>query len=349
MSGIYKLTIPKLGLTMEEGTVVAWLIEEGTQVAAGDEVAEVETDKITNVVESAQSGVLRRKVAKEGDVLPVGALIGVVADPSVTDAEIDNFVAVERSAATRAETTEDTQRPTATPSNETLSAIMEGDKVEPLSHFRTVIAKTVSTAWSTIPHIFVTVKIDMSNADGLYRAVKNAGVKISINDVVIKAVSSVAPKFPLVNASLAEQSLVLHQNVNVSIVVALEEGVIMPVIKGCQFLSMQQIGEKSRELVARAYDGQLTQEDLSGGTISISNMGMLGTDKFTAIIPPNQAAILAIGMIENVPVVKHGAIVIGSLMQITMSCDHRILDGAYAARFLGQLKHTLEEPKELFD
>src|ERR1019366_8681892 len=122
------------------------------------------------------------------------------------------------------------------------------------------------------------------------------------------------------------------------------EGVVMPVIRQCQCLSVQQIGAKSRELVARAQGGSLTQEDLSGGTVSISNMGMLGTDKFTAIVPPSQAIILAVGMIESVPVVKDGKIVVARIMQITMSADHRVVDGAYGAKFLGQLKKTLEAP-----
>ena len=189
----------------------------------------------------------------------------------------------------------------------------------------------------------------MGTAERLYRALKDSGAKVSMNDVLIKAVSSVAPAFSLVNASFADKSVVLHQDVNVSIAVGLDEGVIMPVIGKSQRLSLQQIGAKSRELVAKAQAGDLIQEDLSGGTIAISNMGMLGTDKFTAIVPPNQAAILAVGMVESVPVVKDGKIVPARIMQITMSVDHRVLDGAYAAKFLGQLKKTLEEPEGLFD
>ncbi len=342
---IYKLTIPKLGLTMEEGTLVRWLVDEGAEVTAGGEVAEVETDKIANAVESAQAGVLRRKVANEGDVLPVGALIGVLADEGVSDDEIDAFIAAEGGAPAPAEE----EAAPAAASGEPAPVVAEGDKVESLSRMRAAIAKTVSTSWSTIPHIFVNVKIEMGKAERLYRALKESGAKVSINDVVIKAVSVTAPAFPLVNASFADKSLVLHQDVNISMAVGLDEGVIMPVIRKCQCLSVQQIGAKSRELVANAQAGDLAQEDLSGGTIAISNMGMLGTDRFTAIVPPGQAAILAVGMIENTPVVKDGQIVASRIMQITISCDHRVLDGAYAAKFLGQLKKTLEEPEGLFD
>ena len=193
------------------------------------------------------------------------------------------------------------------------------------------------------------VKIDMGTAESLYRALKDSGAKISMNDVLIKAISSVAPAFPLVNASFADSSVVLHQDVNVSMAIGLDKGVIMPVIGKSQCLSLQQIGARSRELVGKAHAGELTQEDLLGGTIAISNMGMLGTDMFTAIVPPNHAAILAVGMVQSVPIVKDGQIVAARIMQVTMSVDHRVLDGAYAAKFLGQLKNILEEARSLFD
>jgi pyruvate dehydrogenase E2 component (dihydrolipoamide acetyltransferase) len=348
MSGIHKLTIPKMGMTMEEGTLVRWLVDVGAEVEAGYEVAEVETDKIANAVEVSQPGVLRRKVANEGDVLPVGALIGVFADPSVSDAEIDAFIAAESGVAAPADadevahSEERPEKPAAQPA-------MAGDEVKPLSSMRMAIAKTVSNSWATIPHIFVNVKINMGRAEQLYRALKESGAKVSINDVVVKALSAAVPAFPLVNACFADKSIIVHQDVNVAVAVGLDEGVVMPVISKCQLLSVQQIGAKSRELVARAQTGTLTQDDLSGGTISISNMGMLGVDKFTAIVPPKQAVILAVGMIDNVPVVKDGQIVAARIMQITLSADHRVLDGAYGAKFLGHLKKTLEEPEGLFD
>jgi pyruvate dehydrogenase E2 component (dihydrolipoamide acetyltransferase) len=348
MTGVHKLTIPKLGLTMEEGTLVKWLVDVGTQVEPGNEVAEVETDKIANAVEASQSGVFRRKVANEGDLLPVGALIGVLADPSVSEAEIDAFIAAESCAPACGELAEVADATPAEPSNAAPSAALEGDEVHPLSSMRTVIAKTVVTSWTTIPHIFVNVKIDMGKAESLYRGLKETGVKVSINDVVVKALATVVPAFPLVNASFADKSILVHPDVNVSLAVGLDEGVVMPVIRQCQRLSVEQIGEKSKELVARAQGGALTQEDLSGGTVSISNMGMLGTDKFTAIVPPGQVIILAVGMIESVPVVKDGIIVVARVMQITMSADHRVVDGAYGAKFLNQLKKTLEAPEGLF-
>ncbi len=347
--GIYKVTMPKLGLSMEEGTVAKWLVDIGAQIEPGNEVVEVETDKLSNAVEAVHSGVLRRKVANEGDVLLVGALMGVLADPSTSEAEIDAFIAAEGGAPIPAEEAEPADAIPAETSEAAPETALQGDKVEPLSRMRAAIAKTVSTSWATIPHIFVNVKIDMGKAERLYRALKETGVQVSINDVVVKALSTVAPAFPLVNASFADKSIIVHQDVNVAMAVGLDEGVVMPVISKCQCLSVQEIGAKSRDLAARAQVGALTEEDISGGTVSISNMGMLGIDKFTAIVPPNQAAILAVGMIGNVPVVKDGQIVAARIMQVTLSVDHRVLDGAYGAKFLGQLKKTLEAPEELFD
>jgi pyruvate dehydrogenase E2 component (dihydrolipoamide acetyltransferase) len=348
MGVIYKLTIPKLGLTMEEGTLVKWLVDEGAEIAQGAEVAEVETDKLSNAVESAQPGILRRKVANEGDLLPVGALIGVVADASVSDEEIDAFIASNIGMPASAEG-EAEEAPSPERNAPVIPAGMEGDKVEPLSSTRAAIAKAVSSSWSTIPHIFVNVKIDMGKAESKYRALKDTGSKISMNDLLIKAISLAVPAFPLVNASFADGSVVLHHDVNISMAVGLDKGVILPVIGKCQGLSLQEIGAKSRELVGKANAGELTEEDLVGGTIGVSNMGMLGTEAFTAIVPPNHAAILAVGMVQSVPVVRDGKIVAARVMQVTMSVDHRVLDGAYAAKFLGQLKITLEEADALFD
>lgn len=345
--GIYKVTMPKLGLSMEEGTVAKWLVDIGAQIESGDEVVEVETDKLSNAVEAIKSGVLRRKVANEGEVLLVGALMGVIAAPSISEAEIDAFIAAEVGAPIPAEAAEAADAAPTKTSEAPPQTAFE-DKVEPLSRMRAAIAKTVSTSWATIPHIFLNVKIDMGKAESLYRAQKETGVKVSINDVVVKALATVVPAFPLVNASFAEKSVIVHPDVNVAMAVGLDEGVVMPVISKCQGLSLQEIGAKSRDLAARAQAGALTEEDISGGTVSISNMGMLGIDKFTAIVPPTQAVILAVGMIDNVPVLKDGQIVAARIMQVTLSVDHRVLDGAYGAKFLGQLKKTLEAPEELF-
>lgn len=334
--GIYSLTMPKWGLTMEEGTLVQWMVEEGTQIEPGMTLAEVETDKIVNVLEAVQAGVMRRKVAEEGDVLPVGALLGVIAEPSITDAEIDAYLAGGGVPAAKAE--EAKAEPVAPPAP-------VADVLQPISGMRAAIAKTVSTSWATIPHYMVTVAIDMGVAESLSRELKESGTKVSINDMLIKAASVTLQKFPLLNASFADKNIVLHNDVSIAVAIGLDEGVVMPVIKKCQDLTVQQIGAKSRELVALAKDGKLGKEELSGGTFAISNMGMLGVEDFIAIVPPNLSAILAVGMVKDEPVARNGQVVIARMMRLTISADHRVHDGAYAAKFLAELKNTLESPE----
>jgi pyruvate dehydrogenase E2 component (dihydrolipoamide acetyltransferase) len=345
--GIYGLTMPKWGLTMEEGTLVQWMVEEGAQIESGMTLAEIETDKIVNVFEATQAGVLRRKLAEEGDVLPVGALLGVIAEPSITDAEIEAFVAAggapaDDEAVPVAKAEEAKAEPAAQP---TAQPAPLADVLQPLSGMRAAIAKTVSTSWTTIPHYMVTVAIDMGKAECLSRELKESGAKVSINDMLIKAVSVSVQKFPLLNASFADKNIVLHNDVSIAVAIGLDEGVVMPVIKKCQDLTVRQIGAKSRELVALAKDGKLGKEEMTGGTLAISNMGMLGVEDFIAIVPPGLSAILAVGMVKDEPVARNGQVVIARMMRLTISADHRVHDGAYAARFLAELKNTLESPE----
>lgn len=343
-AGVYEITMPKWGLTMEEGTLVRWMVEVGATVAPGDELAEVETDKIVNVLENTQAGVLRRTLAEEGDVLPVGALLGIIAEEGVSDADIDAFIAVGGSAAAEEGAAAPPAEQAAEPS---APATPPAEELVPVAGMRAAIAKTVSTSWTNIPHYMVTVAIDMGKADALARSLKQAGTKVSINDLIIKAAALAVEKYPLINASYADKNITLHRDVNMAVAIGLEEGVVMPVIRSCQSLPLAEIGVKSRELVALAKDGKLGKEEMSGGTIAISNMGMLGVESFIAIVPPTQSAILAVGTLKDEAVVRDGKIEIAKMMRITVSADHRVHDGAYAAKFLGELRGLLESPEGL--
>jgi len=344
VSGIYEITMPKWGLTMEEGTLVKWMVEPGTTVEPGMEIAEVETDKIVNVLENTQAGVLRRLVAEEGDVLPVGALLGIIAEEGVTDADIDAFIAGGGAAAAEESAV---SAPAEEASAPAAPAAPPAEELVPVAGMRAAIAKTVSASWTNIPHYMVTVAIDMGKADALARSLKESGTKVSINDLIIKAAATAIQKFPLINASFADKNITMHRDVNMAVAIGLDEGVVMPVIRDCQSLSLQEIGARSRELVALAKDGKLGKEEMSGGTVAISNMGMLGVESFIAIVPPTQSAILAIGMVKDEAVVREGKIEIAKMMRITISADHRVHDGAYAAKFLGELRGLLESPDGL--
>jgi len=345
----YRLTMPKWGLTMEEGTLVKWLIDEGTQIELGMAIAEVETDKIVNSLEATHAGVLKRKIAEEGDELPVGALLGVIADASVSDQDIDAFLAAEATESACPSMTEEAPVVTAEESNAEagIPANRMVDGLIPLARMRASISKTVTASWTTIPHYMVTVAIDMGKAEAASRELKQAGNKVSINDILIKAIARAVQSYPLINAAFADNSIALHKDVNIAVAIGLDDGVIMPVIKECENLTVQQIGMRSRELVDLAKNGKLGKAELSDGTFAISNMGMLGVEDFIAIVPPKMSAILGVGMVKDEPVVRDGNVVVARMMRVTISADHRVHDGAYAAKFLGELKSILEAPEAI--
>jgi pyruvate dehydrogenase E2 component (dihydrolipoamide acetyltransferase) len=219
-----------------------------------------------------------------------------------------------------------------------------GGAVQPLSRMRAAIARTVAEAWRTIPHFFVTVEVEMGEAERVRQELKGSGTPVSLNDFVIKAAAVAIGKFPRVNASFAPEGIRLHPAVNIGIAVALEDGLLVPVIQGCQGLSLKEIAAGSRDLIARAKAGKVGEADMAAGTFSISNLGMYGVDEFTAVIHPSQGAILAVGGVADRPVIRGGHLAAGRVMRLTLSADHRLIDGAYGARFLREVKRVLENP-----
>lgn len=219
-----------------------------------------------------------------------------------------------------------------------------GGTIQPLSRMRAAIARTVSDAWRSIPHFTVTVAIHMGEAENVYRELKGAGAMVSLNDVIIKAAAMVLQKFPLANASFAADGIVLHDEVNIGFAVSLDDGLLVPVIKGCGGLSLVEIAARSRELIERARGGTIAEAEISGGTFSVSNLGMFGVEEFSAIIHPPQGAVLAVGAVQDEAAVKGGQVVAARVMRATLSADHRLIDGAYAARFMAELKRVLENP-----
>ncbi|MFZ3209197.1 MAG: dihydrolipoamide acetyltransferase family protein, partial [Geobacteraceae bacterium] len=215
---------------------------------------------------------------------------------------------------------------------------------QPLSRMRAAIARTVLEAWRTIPHFTVTVAIEMGEAEAARREMKEAGAAVSLNDLLVKGAAMSLVKFPQVNGSFYEGGIVIHPEINIGVAVALDEGLLVPVIRSCQGLSLREIAGKSRDMVERARKGGISEQEISGGTFTISNLGMLGVEEFKALIQPPQGAILAVGGIRDEAVVKDGHVTIARMMRVTLSADHRLIDGAYAARFLSELKRILENP-----
>jgi len=226
---------------------------------------------------------------------------------------------------------------------EPLKPAVEG-AAQPLSRMRTAIAKTVSLAWQTIPHFAVTMAIDMGEAERVRQELKESGTQLSLNDLIVKACAVAIGKFPLVNASFGGDSLTPHAEVNIGIAVALADGLLVPVIKGCQGLSLKEIAAASRDLLEKARAGKISEAEIGGGTFSVSNLGMYGVEEFTAVILPPQGAILAVGAVADQPVIKGGHLTAARIMRATLSADHRLIDGAYAAQFMAELKRVLENP-----
>jgi pyruvate dehydrogenase E2 component (dihydrolipoamide acetyltransferase) len=184
----------------------------------------------------------------------------------------------------------------------------------------------------------------MGEAEAVRRELKEAGAAVSLNDLLVKGAAMSLVKFPQVNGSFDEKGIVLHPYINIGVAVALDDGLLVPVIRDCQGLSLLEIAGRSRVLVERARNGGISEQEISGGTFTISNLGMFGVEEFKAVIHPSQGAILAGGGIRDKAVVKDGHVTIARMMRVTLSADHRLIDGAYAAQFLSELKRILENP-----
>ena len=337
-AGIHELTMPKWGLTMEEGTIASWMLDEGDEVEPGTEIMEVETDKIAQAVESTVSGILRRKIGEEGEVYPVQALIGIIAEASVSDADIDAFLVRRSGAAAPAAEPETAETiPSAAPAKPTS---------KPMTAMRAAIANTVTNSW-TVPQFPVTMAIDMGAAKQFRAELKAAGKAVSMNDMVVKACATAIEKYPMVNATLGNKEYILNPEVNIAVAVGLDDGLMMPVVKGCQDLSLEEVAGSSRALIDKVKAGTCGPTEMAGGNFAISNLGMLGVDQFVALVPPGMTAILAVGGIKEEVVVKDGNMVPASTMKVTLVADHRVVDGLYSAQYLVELKRLLENPAEL--
>ncbi|MDY6842712.1 MAG: dihydrolipoamide acetyltransferase family protein [Thermodesulfobacteriota bacterium] len=224
------------------------------------------------------------------------------------------------------------------------------DEVVELSKMRATIAKRMTQSKQTIPHFYVTREVDMGEATRLidsFNKMETGEEKITYNDLVIKASALSLKEFETLNSHFAEGELVLKKEINVGVVVALSVGLLVPVVKQADTLSVKEISVNVKGLRERILKKESTPEDLSGGTFTISNMGMYGIEEFSAIINPPQVAILAVAAVKDIPVVAHGIIKPAQIMKVTLSADHRALDGVIVARFLQKLKDLLENPLSL--
>ena len=387
MSDIYPIAVPKWGIEMVEGTITSWNKSEGDAIAKGDEVFEMESDKIVNVWDSPVDGILRRVLVAAGDAHPVGALLGVIAAASVADSDIDAFIAQHSGAPTESVVEADTAQPAAqqtvqtgdaytrsSPSVRRLadelgvdlgkvtgtgrrgritdedvkaaaggnSSAAEGVEVIPLSATRKTIARRLTEAKQTIPHFYLTAEYEL---DGLlsHRAALNESgeVKVSVNDLIVWCVAQALIKEPRVNVNLVGDDIHQFSAANVSVAIATEDGLYPATVYSADSKSPAEIAAATADLANKAQTGKLTKEDISGGSFTVSNLGMYGVTQFTAIVNPPMGAILALGKAKQQVVVSDGEQRIATVLSATLSCDHRVIDGAVGAQFLAVLGETI--------
>lgn len=460
-----EVEMPQLSDTMEKGTIVRWLKDEGDEVERGDVLAEVETDKATMDLEAFDDGVLLKRLAEEGEDVPTQTLIAVIgregedisgilsdagADDTDTATETDQPDESDETAGepepskepSFEETPESTPTPqveeeptepeppeepepepdvtttTVTEDKESTTAQPEptdGDgslRVSPvarriaannridlyqlegsgpegrivkkdveeamkkgtaqlsqggsgslgqsatsplkqetrkLSGMRKTIAERMAQSKRNAPHFYLTREIDMERVTEIRDELNDSGdeVEFSYNDFVMTASARALCEVPEVNGSYQEDHIQLYDRVDLGFAVAVDDGLFTPVISNAEEKSIGEIHDQSQTLIQKARDGELTPDDYQGGTFTISNLGMFDISNFTAVINPPQAAILAVGAVDEKPVVEDGDLAVGTRMEVTLSCDHRAIDGVHGSRYLQELADLLEHPVRL--
>ena len=387
MSDIYPIAVPKWGIEMVEGTITTWNKSEGDAIAKGDEVFEMESDKIVNVWDSPVDGVLRRVLVSEGDAHPVGALLGVIADASVADNDIDAFIAAHSSAPAESEAAPAAGGPAArktvqtgdaytrsSPSVRRLadelgvdlgtvtgtgrrgritdedvkaaaggsSGAPDGVEVIPLTATRKTIARRLTEAKQTIPHFYLTAEYELDSLLEHRAALNESGdVKVSVNDLIVWCVAQALIKEPRVNVNLVGDDIHQFSAAHVSVAIATDDGLYPATVYNADSKSPAEIATATAELAAKAQTGKLTKEDISGGSFTVSNLGMYGITQFTAIVNPPMGAILALGKAAQQVVVEDGEQRVATILNATLSCDHRVIDGAVGAQYLAMLGEAI--------
>ena len=347
-----------IAIVGKEGTDVSALLKSGSKPKAVAVAAAVEKPAAAAVVESVQvvhtdsdsssrlkASPLARKIAKDKGI-DLAQVKGSAEGGRIVKKDIEGFTpsAVKSIAAAPAESKAVEVAALPVPQFTGVEKYTE----KPVSQMRKVIAKRLSESLFTAPHFYLTMSIDMDSAMQARAKINEfASVKISFNDIVLKAVAVALKQHPNVNSSWLEDKIRYNEHVNIGVAVAVEDGLLVPVVRFADGKSLSHISAEVKDFALRAKTKKLQPQDWEGSTFTISNLGMFGIDEFTAIINPPDACILAVGGIQQVPVVKNGAVVPGNVMKVTLSCDHRVVDGATGSAFLQTLKALLEEPVRL--
>jgi pyruvate dehydrogenase E2 component (dihydrolipoamide acetyltransferase) len=389
------VTMPKLGLTMTEGSIEKWLKQEGDRVEKGEPLVEIITEKLNFQYEAPATGVLRKILYQEGETLPVSTPIAILAEEGEA---LQEDRPLQPAPAEKISQTEPPPRETREPSRRIFVSpiarriarekgvdltALEGSgpggrivkqdvllavektvrertmplpsrpapsvKTIPLKGLRRVIAKRMTESFQNIPHFYLSLEIDMTACLALHEKMREEGekrtrVRLTLTDILVKIVASALRRHPVVNSRIEGDQILLIEDINIGVAIALEDGLIVPVLHQADQKSFTEIAVALRGLTQRAKEGKLSLEEVGGGTFTLSNMGMLGIDTFNAIINPPQCSILGVGRTVKKPVVLENNIQIRPMAWFSLSSDHRIVDGATAALFLNDIKDYVENP-----
>ena len=341
--------IGKDGLNVDE--IVAGL-KNGAAITTTSEPAAIVETKKAEVAAPANTSLQQQVVVNDGRIFASPLAKKLAAEKGIDlkyvqgsgdggriiKIDVDNFDGKKLESVSQSTIT---QPQTSSTTHQSASAYTE----VPVSQMRKVIAKRLSESLFTAPHFYLTMSINMDAAvDARTKLNADGKTKISFNDMVVKAAALALKQHPKVNSSWLGDVIRYNNYINIGIAVAVDEGLLVPVVRNADTLSFSQIGVQVKDYAQKAKDKKLQPSDWEGNTFTISNLGMFGIEEFTAIINPPDSCILAVGGISQVPVVKNGTIVPGNVMKVTLSCDHRVVDGATGAAFLQTLKSLLEEP-----
>lgn len=379
------LVLPKLGLTMTEGTIGTWYVEEGDSVEEGDILYELETDKLVNEIEAKEDGVILKIFGETGDVLPCLAPIAIIGEegedisdliPNETEEikeenKIEEKVVEEKSI-------ERSEVVIASPAakkfakensidiNEVIGTGPKGrivledvekymnnkpvssqikEKVVSMSQMRKIISKRMSESWNTCPAVTYDIKVELSNMSKIRDEYREKNIKVSYTDVLIYMLAQTLGQFPLLNSSVDGENIILKENINIGVAVATDAGLLVPVIQDTDKKNIEEISSQLKQISSKAKDGSLSPDYLTGGTFTITNLGMYGVESFSPIINLPEVAILGIGAIKKEIVEVENGFVFKPFMKLCLSADHRVIDGAVAAQFLSQLKSNIENMK----
>lgn len=361
-----EIVLAQLGKTMKEGTIVKVLVEMNDSVKQGDVLFEVETDKATVEVESPESGSVKAVLVEVGQTVPVQTplLILANADEQLDSAylariasHVRDAVLAETSAAhttistdagglSYAQTLRDIEAQArcegATAQKSELGARL------PLSRTQKIVAEKMLWSKQNIPCFYLNIRVDVTKLVALRSQMNSEGkTKYSINDFLMRALAKGVEHYPIMTGRIEGDHIQLSESIDIGIAISTDDGVIAPVVKDCGNKTLEQINQDGATLIERSRGGKLTIEDLSGGCMSISNLGAFGVDSFIPIVIPGQSSILGIGTIQDVVLPVDREPEVCKIMNLTLSVDHKVINGAEAAQFLDFVKKLLEHPEEL--